>query len=299
VQELRPIFVGDVQGCADELEAVLARAEERFGRGFALWCVGDLVNRGPFSLRALSRVRELVDAGRGHMVLGNHELHLLRVAAGHYPLSPLDSIGEVLEAPDADDWIEWLRRRPIAVIGEVAGQRFAMVHASVSPDWDLDELEERAARVHRRLGSGTRRDAEAFLAGDPAEDPVLDTLFRVTSCRSVAADGGWRSEPPDAAPSGHRAWHAEWSDRRRDWGVVYGHWALQGLHVAEGLRGLDSGCVHHGRGRQGFLTAWLPRPEGTRPFSAPDGNFWQIPARRAYYAGADVPDKTPKGEESD
>ncbi len=286
----RPVFVGDVQGCADELEELLARAADRFSDGFVLWSVGDVVNRGPHSLRALRRVRERVDRGHGHLVLGNHELHLLLVAAGHRMLSPLDSIGDVLEAPDADDWIEWLRRRPIAVTGCVAGQRFAMVHAAVHPDWDLDELERRAARVHQRLAGGTRRQAEAFLAGDPNEDPDLDTLHRVVSCRSTAPDGSWCSEPPDLAPPDHRAWHEAWSARNHDYGIVYGHWALQGLHVAEGLRGLDTGCVHHGRGRQGFLTAWLPRSEGARPFSLPDHGFWQVPARRAYYARKDAPE---------
>jgi bis(5'-nucleosyl)-tetraphosphatase (symmetrical) len=297
--ELRPVFVGDVQGCADELDQMLARAAERFGDGFALWSVGDLVNRGPDNLRPLRRMRELVEAGRGYLVLGNHELYLLQAAAGHRTLSPLDSISDVLEAPDASDWIDWLRRRPIAVTGRVGGQRFAMVHASLHPDWDLAELEERAARVHDRLAGGTWAEAAAFLAGEPSDDPDLDTLHRVISCRSTAPGGAWSSEPPAAAPPGHRAWHEEWSARGHDYGVVYGHWALQGLHVANGLRGLDTGCVHHGRGRQGFLTAWLPKSERARPFSLPDRDFWQVPARRAYYTRRDSPEPAPVPEESD
>lgn len=297
--ELRPLFIGDVQGCADELDEMLARAAERFADAFTLWSVGDLVNRGPDNLRALHRARERVEAGRGHVVLGNHELNLLKVAAGHRSLSPLDSIGDVLESPDLDDWIDWLRRRPVALTGRLQDQPFAMVHASVHPDWDLAELEQRVARVHDRLAGGTRRDAEAFLAGDPADDPDLDTLYRVTSGRSTAPGGAWCSEPPSAAPAGHRAWHEEWSERGHDYGVVYGHWALQGLHVAEGLRGLDTGCVHHGRGKQGFLTAWLPRPEEARPFSLPDRDFWQVPARRAYYARKDLPEQTRVPEKSD
>jgi len=297
--ELQPIFVGDVQGCADELDALLARAEARFGAGFALWSVGDVVNRGPDNLRALRRIRALSDAGRGGMVLGNHELYLLQAAAGQREVSRLDSIGDVLEAPDAEDWIDWLRTRPIAVTGELAGQPFALVHAAVHPGWELSELAERAERVRRRLGAASRADALAFLAGDPREDEELDTLQRVVSCRSVTADGGWRSRPPDAAGPRHRAWHQAWAERGHDYGVVYGHWALQGLHVAPGLRGLDTGCVHHGRGRQGLLTAWLPRPDGEPPFSLPDQGFWQVPARRAYYARRDAPESRRAAEESD
>jgi diadenosine tetraphosphatase ApaH/serine/threonine PP2A family protein phosphatase len=80
----------------------------------------------------------------------------------------------------------------------------------------------------------------------------------------------------------------EWSARSHGYGIVYGHWALQGLHVAPGLRGLDTGCVHHGRGRDGVLTAWLPDPSAQTPFDVPDDRFWQEAARRAYYAHRDA-----------
>ena len=105
------------------------------------------------------------------------------------------------------------------------------------------------------------------------------------------AGGAWSPEPPELAPPGYRAWHEVWRERAHPYGVVYGHWALQGLHVAPGLRGLDTGCVHHGRGRDGFLTAWLPDPNAAQPFDVPDERIWQVPARRPYYARRDlVPD---------
>jgi bis(5'-nucleosyl)-tetraphosphatase (symmetrical) len=132
---VRQIFVGDVQGCADELEELLERAGEAFGEDFELWVVGDLVNRGPYNLRALRSVRELVDAGRARYVLGNHEVALLCTALGLRARDDSDSFGDVLDAPDAAQWIEWLRRRPLIETGRVGGQRVAMVHAAVHPDW--------------------------------------------------------------------------------------------------------------------------------------------------------------------
>ena len=286
----QPIFVGDVQGCADELDELLERAAAAFGDGFELWLVGDLVNRGPYNLRVLRRVRELADAGRARCVLGNHDVNLLRVAAGQRKLSRVDSVRDVLEAPDADEWIEWLRRRPLVATGRLGDQSFALVHAAAHPDWDLAELERRARRVEARLGCPERREAEEFLACNPARDPDLDTLRRVTNCRSVTPSGEWSSEPPDLMPAGFRPWHEEWSARGHAYGVVYGHWALQGLHVAPALRGLDTGCVHHGRGHRGTLTAWLPDASLRAPFDLPDGRFWRIPARRAYYARRDLPE---------
>ncbi len=281
------IFVGDVQGCADELDEILTRARETFGDRFELWVVGDLVNRGPDNVRVLERVRALVDSGRACYVLGNHEIALLRVAAGLRPLSPLDSFSDVLARTDASEWIDWLRRRPLVVTGCLGGQRFAMAHASVHPEWNLDELAARARRVEARLGHPDRRVLEELLAADRSRDADRDLLGRLTSCRSVGPDEEWSTQPPGEAGS-DEAWHARWASRGHRFGVVYGHWSLQGLHVAAWLRGLDTGCVHHGRGRDGMLTAWLPDPDAAAPFDVPDDRFWHVPARRAYYAHRDA-----------
>ncbi len=80
--------------------------------------------------------------------------------------------------------------------------------------------------------------------------------------------------------------HELWAANAHDYGLVYGHWSMQGLHVAPRLRGLDSGCVHHGRGRDGFLTAWVPDTAQRDPFAATaaEASLWLIPANRAYYA---------------
>ena len=88
--------------------------------------------------------------------------------------------------------------------------------------------------------------------------------------------------PPDAT---RIARHKAWSRVQSDYAVVYGHWALQGLHVASRLRGLDTGFVHHGRGVDGELTAWLPAPADRAPFSDEDTRFWHVPARRIYFEG--------------
>jgi bis(5'-nucleosyl)-tetraphosphatase (symmetrical) len=280
---MQRIFVGDVQGCGIELEELVSRATDAFGDEFALWVAGDLVNRGPENLRALEQVRALVEAGRAEYILGNHEINLLAVDFGLRDLGPNDTFGSILSGPDGAQWIDWLRHRPLVVSGQIADQRFAMVHASAAPEWTLEELVDMGSWAGDRL-SVSLDSAREFLSLDPATDPVRDALDRMTRCRSVTLDGVWSSEEP-TSPS--QAWHHAWASRGHDYGLVYGHWARQGLHVAAGLRGLDTGCVHHGRGRDGFLTAWLPeanpRKKGQRPFDVPDDRFWQIRAKRRYY----------------
>src|SRR5262249_38554907 len=171
VGPVQRIYLGDVQGCADELDELIARARDAYGTRWERWCVGDLVNRGPESLRALATVREVVDAGRGRCVLGNHELTLLRVAFGLRDLLPLDTFGEVLVGPDASEWIEWLRRRRLVETGRLGKQRVAMGHAAVHPEWSLDEVRPRARRAAaapRRAGAGrARRGGAARPPGPP------------------------------------------------------------------------------------------------------------------------------------
>ena len=150
---MQPIFVGDVQGCGDELDELVRRAREKFGRDFELWLVGDLVNRGPYSLRVLERVRGLWESGHARVVLGNHDLALMAVWQGLRALRAHDTYGQVLEDRDADDWMHWLRALPLVERGVIDGQPFAMVHASVHPDWSLDELEARAKPVQARLAA--------------------------------------------------------------------------------------------------------------------------------------------------
>jgi len=271
--------VGDVQGCADELDELVERAGREFGDAFELWSVGDLVNRGPASRRVLERVRGLERDGRARAVLGNHELALLRVAFAQRTPSRGDTFGDLLDRSDSDAWLDWIRGWPLAITGRLGAQRFAMVHAAVAPEWSLAELEERARRVEARLRR-SRDSAAELLAADPGEDPDADVLARVTHCRSVGADGRWSSRPP-ARPAD--AWHRRWAARAPDYGVVYGHWALQGLHVAPMLRGLDSGCVYNGAPRPTFLSAWLPPADAREPFAVPDEHFWRIPARGTYW----------------
>jgi len=274
------VFVGDVQGCRAELEALVARAEARFGRGFELWLVGDLVNRGPGNRALLARVRELVEAGRCRYVLGNHEISLLRTALGQRPLGRHDTFQDVLDDPALPDWIDWIRRRPVALTGRIGPRPFAMVHAAVGPDWDLAELERRPRAVEARLGARDPQAAWDLLAAAPGDDPQADDLARLTRCRTVRPDGTWSDEDP-ARPE--EAWHRAWRAAGHGYGVVYGHFAVQGLHVAPGLRGLDTGCVHERPDQPGRLTAWLPDAGRPDPFALPDDGFWQVRARRRYY----------------
>jgi bis(5'-nucleosyl)-tetraphosphatase (symmetrical) len=233
----RRIYVGDVQGCREELERLLERA--RFDPAAdRLEPAGDVVNRGPDSLGTLRLLKSL-DAGG---VLGNHDVHLLRVAKGLARLRPRDTLQPVLDAPDREELLDWLASRPLAT--RHADEGVVLVHAGFHPRW--------ADPVRALAGVDALRDPRAAYA---------------VSVRYCAPDGRRpdRDEPPPGPP--FAPWYAWWTGRLVDTTLVFGHWARRGLVRGPGLRGLDTGCVWGGR-----LTAWI----------AGDDRMFDVPAARAY-----------------
>lgn len=238
----RRIFLGDVQGCAKELDRLLGAVRFTPGRD-ELHPVGDLVNRGPDSAGVLRRLRELGAGG----VLGNHDLHLLRLAHGVEGRHLGDRLEDVLDAADRTELLDWLARRPL-----VRGwPDILLVHAGLDPTW-TDPV--------ARLGGKNP------LAPDP--DVAFATRVRTCSPRGVRPASDW---PPPGEP--FRPWFEH--PRAPAVGsrtIVFGHWARRGLVLRPGLRGLDTGCVYGGR-----LTAWIA--EEDRIVSVPAARAYDPPAR--------------------
>jgi bis(5'-nucleosyl)-tetraphosphatase (symmetrical) len=253
-----PFAIGDLQGCSGALERLLVLIEEddrrqigagRTGAASPLWFVGDLVNRGPGSAATL---RQLMGMGeRVTAVLGNHDLHLLAVAAGARTLKKNDTIGEILDAPDAAAMIDWVRHRPLAHFD----QGLLMVHAGVLPQWDVAKTLSLASEIEAGLRADDWRTFIARLFGGDATrwDDTLtgDTRLRVianalTRLRFCSADGTmeWKGNGGlDTALPGYMPWFDVPGRRTADVTVIFGHWAALGLVRRERVCGMDSGCV--------------------------------------------------------
>jgi len=247
--------VGDIQGCYKPLKKVLKKVAFDPARD-QLWCVGDLVNRGPDSLKTLRYLKSLGDACVA--VLGNHDLHLLKQAAGAKRSSSRDTFDDVLHAPDRHELIEWLRHRPLLHHDEQLN--WCMVHAGLHPSWSLKKAKRRARKIEKRLqGDGwlkfCRKLAEAsFSATEPPKGKsgrVAFALAVLTYTRYCTRTGSFNWATASGRPdsSRQRPWFAHkqlaWRDQCR---VVYGHWAAKGLVTDQKhVLGLDSGCVWGGR----------------------------------------------------
>jgi bis(5'-nucleosyl)-tetraphosphatase (symmetrical) len=238
----RRIFVGDIQGCREELERLLEAI--RFDPEHdELHPTGDAVNRGPDSAGTLRLLRRVGAGG----VLGNHDVHTLRVAAGLIAARAGDTIDDLLRARDRDALLAWLRARPFVRTWDDV----VLVHAGLDPTWD---------------------DPVATLAGiDPLSgDPRARFATLVRHCDPAGGrpQRDWPPPPPPFVP-----WYEAYRARHPDAPVlVWGHWARRGLVALPGVRGLDTGCVWGGK-----LTAWI----------AEDDRFVQVDAARAYATTGD------------
>ena len=155
-------LVGDLQGCNDAFERLLAAIGFSPSRDH-LTLLGDLVNRGPDSLAVLRRVRGLGHAAEA--VLGNHDLHLLAVAHGVRREHADDTLRPILEAPDREAWLDWVRQRPLAL------QRdgWLCVHAGVAPAWSAAQTLALAAEVEQMLrGPGLAEFLPLMYGNQPA-----------------------------------------------------------------------------------------------------------------------------------
>lgn len=241
-------LIGDVQGCREPLDRLLGAIGFSPSRDH-IYLLGDLINRGPESLATLRRLRGL--GGAATCLLGNHDINLFAVASGARPLQKGDTLVEILDAPDRDEWLDWLKTRPMAVFE----QGWLMVHAGVVPQWDLAQTMALAAEVEALLRGAALDDFIPHLYGDQPAcwSETLTGIERwrfvintLTRTRFVAADGTLDLVTKDAstgAPAGFFPWFDAPGRRTQGVPMAFGHWASLGLIERPNLLGLDTGCV--------------------------------------------------------
>ncbi len=250
-----PIYaIGDIQGCYDELTALLEALAFDAARDRLLF-TGDLVNRGPKSLEVLRLVKSLGDAAV--TVLGNHDLHLLAAARAQETGKPGDTFYDVLAAPDRDELLDWLRHRPLLHREPVLD--VTVIHAGLPPQWDLDTAAACAAEVEAVLRSGA---IDAYVENMYGNRPEVwsmalsgwDRLRFITNCftrlRYCDADGRVALKAkgaPGSQPPGYLPWFQVPGRRSAGHTLIFGHWSTLGAGRFDDVYSLDSGCVWGGK----------------------------------------------------
>jgi bis(5'-nucleosyl)-tetraphosphatase (symmetrical) len=243
--------VGDIQGCYNELEQMLKLIHFDKQKD-QLWLVGDLVNRGTGSLQVLRMIKAMGDAAI--TVLGNHDLHLLAVAAGVAELHHSDTLHEILAAPDREELLTWLRhQRMLHVQGD-----HVLLHAGLFPAWSVQQAQALAREVEQNLRAedyaiflkkmygNTPQDWSDSLTGYERLRGITNALTRMRICSPQGAmEFKFKGELPDM-PEGFLPWYDVPQRKSADKTVVFGHWSALGLVVKPNVIALDTGCLWGG-----------------------------------------------------
>ena len=245
--------IGDIQGCYDELRALVAQLGFKPDRD-QLWFTGDLVNRGPRSVETLRYVRSLGD--NAVTVLGNHDLHLLAVAfASKRKVRSGDTIEDVLGARDKDALLEWLLSRPLAHFEPARAD--LLVHAGLVPQWTPGTALGLAREVEAALKKDPRAVFDEMYGNQPDQwsdslqgtDRLRFAINALTRLRICTHEGKVDLKMKGGAKDIQPPWKPwfEWDHREsRNVRVIFGHWSALGLVRTQGVVGLDTGCVWGG-----------------------------------------------------
>jgi bis(5'-nucleosyl)-tetraphosphatase (symmetrical) len=242
--------IGDVQGCLSSLKALI----KELPPGSKLIFLGDLVNRGPDSLGTLRRLKQLQESGMAECILGNHDLNLLACDAGIRETKPLDTIDDILRAPDRRELIDWLRHRPMAL----SNGKVLLVHAGVLPQWSLKRTLSLAHEVestlrHKRyqeflaqMYGNTPNQWNPQLSGMDRLRLITNTLTRIRFCTPDGEMEFKSKEGLESGPAGYIPWFETPKRKTQLIPIVFGHWSTLGLLNRHGVVGIDTGCVWGG-----------------------------------------------------
>jgi len=243
--------VGDVQGCAPSLKALVKKLPKQSKMIF----LGDLVNRGPNSLSALRQLKKLQESDRAECILGNHDLHLLAIDAGIRKTKSLDTVEAILKAPDRRELINWVRKRPMAL----SNGKLLAVHAGVLPQWDLQQAIECAQEVEKALRSKSYKEFLGNMYGNIPNKwsnslkgyerlrVITNALTRMRFCTPGGQMEFESKEGLENGPKGYIPWFKVPKRKTRDTLIYFGHWSTLGLLRQHNVVGLDTGCVWGGK----------------------------------------------------
>ncbi|MDD1605736.1 MAG: symmetrical bis(5'-nucleosyl)-tetraphosphatase [Methylococcaceae bacterium] len=244
--------IGDIQGCFDDLLRLLdAIAFDK--NTDQLWFAGDLVNRGPKSLETLRFVKSL--GSSAVTVLGNHDMHLLAASCMERASNKKDALNQVLESPDRNELIDWLRHQPLFHYNE----NFCLVHAGLPPQWDFKKTQKMALIAEQAL---RRPDYQNFLKQMYGNKPnlwspnlrgmsrlrfIINCFTRMRYCDAegrldFANSGCLGSQPEHLLP-----WFDVPNRKNADMRVIFGHWSTLGYYEGPNCYAIDTGCLWGGQ----------------------------------------------------
>ncbi len=248
--------IGDVQGCFDELKALLTLIKFNSDRD-QLWFCGDIVNRGPKSLETLRFIRSLED--NAVTVLGNHDLHLLATAYDHRRLGKRDTFDDILQASDAFELLEWLRHQHMVFHDE--NKNITLLHAGIHPDWSITKVLQLAKEMEQVLQSDNHLNFYSHMYGEKPfiwDDNltgwsryrfITNILTRLRYCDERGKPAFNAKGAPGSQAMNLMPWYEIPNRQSQGNVIIFGHWSTlphAGLSSINDTYAIDSGCLWGG-----------------------------------------------------
>jgi bis(5'-nucleosyl)-tetraphosphatase (symmetrical) len=241
--------IGDIQGCYNEFMQLLSKIHFTHGKD-TLYLVGDLVNRGPDSLKVLRYIYRHQDSIVS--VLGNHDIYLLARYAQVIVKGSDDTLDSVLTASDVGKLTGYLRSCPL-VFQE---SDYILVHAGLHPDMSLNKIAKLNESVMHYLQSDNYYKFIGKIYGNKPNvwsDELShikqmrfminsSTRMRFIDATTHALDYKFKGEvfnhPPELTPWFKVEMHSSIKKK-----ILFGHWAALGFFHSEKFIALDTGCA--------------------------------------------------------
>lgn len=223
----RIIAIGDLHGCRQELDALLAKLNPDHYDTVVF--LGDLVDRGPDSGGVIARVRELCLRPQYWALLGNHDewhvryrRHALKAISDPSYRNPmrLTDYKVVVQGALTDDDFKWMAGLPHAVEFRTPQGLRVMTHAGLLP------------------GKGYGLETRAFVRTRYVKLMSVEGEERRWAPVAAVRDGDSWLKPPGAV---------EWCDVHPGTPrVIYGHAARPNVKIVNDTWGIDTGCCFGG-----------------------------------------------------
>ena len=246
--------IGDIQGCYDSLQYLLEKLDFS-PENDQLWFVGDLVNRGQKSLKTVRFVKSLGESAI--TVLGNHDVSLI---AMHYGLIPTSStLKKFLKSKHREELIEWLRHLSVLHVDQSLGA--CMVHAGISPQWNLEQAVTYAKEIEAPL-RGPESEVKDWLAQVYGNKPnlwsdnlegierqryILNAFMRMRFCNAKDGSLDFKMKGVPKIKKLSTAKKVPWflleNRQQIPLRIVFGHWSSLGYYLDDNVIALDTGCV--------------------------------------------------------
>ncbi len=248
--------IGDVQGCFDELKALLTHIKFNSDHD-QLWFCGDLVNRGPKSLETLRFIKSL--ESNAITVLGNHDLHLLATVYDHKRPGKKDTFDELLRADDAAEIFNWLRHQHMAYHDK--DLNVTLLHAGIHPQWSLEKTLQLAREVEQVLQGDNHINFYKHMYGDKPflwDDSltgwqryrfITNTLTRLRYCDNEGKAALNAKGAPGSQAKHLHPWYEIDGRKTQDDRIIFGHWSTlpqAGVSSINNAYAIDSGCLWGG-----------------------------------------------------